>query len=177
MGLNCKDSDDNYEDYLVQFDTGDPAKIIKENQPYSPYISADINIFTKKDTWFRLWDWDEDNNEANNLLSITDYGNIRQSGNYLGILYNPKNSQDFNKCISYSLEYDILQLRAWTDLDTGGAGINLYKKGNDSSSNAGGITFFKDSNGNYVFNDVPTSDPSVKNALWNDGGTLKLSDG
>ena len=39
----------------------------------------------------------------------------------------------------------------------------------------GDITMLKD--GNIIMNDLPTSDPHVENALWNDNGTLKISAG
>ena len=175
MGLHCKDNDGNYEEYLVQLGVGDDAILINEYQPHTQYTSTDINLATVKGTWFRVWDYDTDNNKFSNLLSVTDFGNQRLKGNYIGLMYDPENSSDFNKCINYDTTYDILNLRAWTDSATGGAGINLYHK-DGSASNAGGIKFFKDG-GDYIFSDMPTSDPKVDGALWNDNGTVKISAG
>jgi len=176
IGFHCKNNDNKYEEYLVQLNTGDEAVVIKENIPYMPFTSAAINLATKSGTWFRLWAYDEENNTFNNLLSVTDYGNQRIKGTYMGLMYDPENKEDFNKFVSYDVDNNILQFRAWTDLDTGGSGINLYHK-DGNASNAGGIKFFKTDDSDYIFDNLPTSDPNVEGAIWNDNGTMKVSNG
>lgn len=42
---------------------------------------------------------------------------------------------------------------------------------------AGGAKVGTGSDGNIILNNVPTSDPTVAGALWNDAGTLKISAG
>jgi len=175
-GFHCKNNNGDYEDYVVQFSTKEKPSIIEESVPYVPYASCDVNMSTSKGTWFRAWEYDEDEDSFKNLMSVTDLGNPRYLGSYIGILYNPSNSEDFNKIVSYDTVDDILQIRAWSSLEEGGAGINLYKKGG-SGANAGGLTFFRDEDGNYIFDDCPTADPQVENAIWNDSGTLMISAG
>jgi len=176
IGMHLKNNDDIYEEYLVKLDDGTNAILIKEDIPYSDYKSSDIDQFIGYGSWFTVWQWNESSLETKHVASLTDYGNLRIAGNYIGIMYDPTTgSNDFNKCINYDTTYGILNIRAWTDLATGGSGINLYHK-DGSASNAGGIKFYKNG-GNYIFTDLPTSDPNVAGAIWNDGGILKVSDG
>lgn len=62
-----------------------------------------------------------------------------------------------------------------------GGNINIYGGSADSGESGGNITFRAGFNGTdfayVVINGLPTSKPPVAGALWDDLGTLKISDG
>lgn len=64
-----------------------------------------------------------------------------------------------------------------------GASVHIFAGDGDTDFNGGDVTFTPGAgagsgvDGNFIINNLPTADPTVAGALWNDSGTLKVSAG
>lgn len=77
---------------------------------------------------------------------------------------------------------ELAQVKGGNAAGTGTGGEARLQGGNGSASGAGGNVRIAPGSGGGVYANVlvehlPTSDPAVVNALWNDSGTLKVSAG
>lgn len=56
--------------------------------------------------------------------------------------------------------------------DAGSGGVGIH-----TSNSTGGLTIEVSEIGGFSLYGLPTTDPTIANQLWNDGGTLKISSG
>jgi len=102
------------------------------------------------------------------LAKLSDQGNLHIK-NSISLDYDGTNS---NRVLNRN--GNILELRA-KDSNGHGAGINLYDENHASIPFSIKMFIDNTNGGNLILNTLPTSDPSVVGAVWNDSGTLKIS--
>ena len=124
---------------------------------------ADIHFFGN--------DFKFKNQLSEDVFQITSAGNLRV-GSYIGFDWDGSN---YNKILNRNSS-GTLEFRAKGTL-SGGAGINMYDK--DHSTLPFSIKLYANAtnSGHIILDDLETSDPAIAGALWNDGGTLKISAG
>jgi len=172
-----KESGDSFKPLSYNIDTQDRQLLQLRGWGKTLEEGAGINLYGANDsvvsnpdmhlfaTNFRFKKTDD-----TDVLEITELGNIR-AGSYVGFDWD---GSTYNKVLNRNV--NMLEIRAKDTLDNG-AGINLYDK--DHETKARQIVLFANNTdgGQIVFDDIPTADPSIAGAIWNDEGTLKVSAG